>query len=139
MKLFWNFEIFLRLFLCFSEFSLKIETLLKLKLSWNFEGLLNFCWKFHGNVVFGIWNLFNSYFNVITSPLCLSTFNILCINKLILLFLLLLTYFLLTSPLFLRQNLSKFNRKFEKIGLNWHNIPKNYSFGFGLVSQCTYQ
>ena len=38
------------------------------------------------------------------------------------------------TPVPHRQNLSKFNRKFEKIGLNWTSIPKIILFGFGLVS-----
>ena len=59
-------------------------------------------------------------------------------NKLILLLLLFITvsYVFVPNPTPIphRQNLSKFNRNYDKIGLNWINIPKIILFGFGLVS-----
>ena len=39
-----------------------------------------------------------------------------------------------TTPFPHMQNLSKFNTKYEKIELNWINIPQLILFGFGLVS-----
>ena len=58
-------------------------------------------------------------------------------NKPILLFLFFIINYVFTpctTPFPHMQNLSKFNTKYEKIELNWINIPQLILFGFGLVS-----